>query len=68
VGSGFSFYGTSKKGVSAHQLHRMLDLTYKTACFMARRIREAMTDINPTPIGGEADETYHGKAEIRSPV
>src|SRR6185312_775744 len=30
----------SKKGVSAHQLHRMLNLTYKTAWFMCHRIRE----------------------------
>jgi len=34
----------SKKGVSAHQLHRMLDITYKSAWFMAHRIREAMRD------------------------
>lgn len=58
----------SKKGMSAHQLHRMLGVTYKTAWFMAHRIREAMTDPNPAPIGGEgkvveADETYYGKAE-----
>lgn len=58
----------SKKGMSAHQLHRMLKVTYKTAWFMAHRIREAMTDPNPSPIGGEgkvveADETYFGKAE-----
>src|SRR5436853_7814336 len=32
----------SKKGVSAHQLHRMLGITYKTAWFMAHRLREAM--------------------------
>jgi transposase-like protein len=56
----------SKKGVSAHQLHRMLGVTYKTAWFMAHRIREAMTDNNPDPMGGEgsiieADETYFGK-------
>ena len=31
----------SKKGMSAHQLHRMLGVTYKTAWFMAHRIREA---------------------------
>ncbi len=36
----------SKKGMSAHQLHRMLGVTYKTAWFMAHRIREAMRD-NP---------------------
>lgn len=34
----------SKKGHSAHQLHRTLDVTYKTAWFMAHRIREAMRD------------------------
>lgn len=61
----------SKKGVSAHQLHRMLGVTYKTAWFMAHRIREAMRDLKPGPIGGgnkvvEADETYvGGKAKNR---
>ena len=35
---------SSKKGMSAHQLHRMLGVTYKTAWFMAHRIREAMKD------------------------
>lgn len=34
----------SKKGMSAHQLHRMLGVTYKTAWFMAHRIREAMRE------------------------
>ena len=56
----------SKKGMSAHQMHRMLGLTYKTAWFMAHRIREAMKDDAPTPMGGpggsvQADETYFGK-------
>jgi transposase-like protein len=61
-----------KKGMSAHQLHRMLDVTYKTAWFMAHRIRESMTDAAPSPIGGankvvEADETYvGGKAKNRA--
>jgi transposase-like protein len=60
----------SKKGMSAHQLHRMLGVTYKTAWFMCHRIREAMKeDISSSgPLGGEgktveADETYIGKRE-----
>lgn len=57
---------SSKKGMSAHQLHRMLGVTYKTAWFMAHRIREAMLETNPGPMGGpgksvQADETYFGK-------
>ena len=56
----------SKKGVSAHQIHRMLDMTYKTAWFMCHRIREAMREgALPAKLGGhnkvvEADETYIG--------
>lgn len=62
----------SKKGMSAHQLHRMLNVTYKTAWFMAHRIREAMTDSDAGPIGGEgkvieADEAYLGKVETPVP-
>ncbi|MGH6663763.1 MAG: transposase, partial [Pseudolabrys sp.] len=38
----------SKKGMSAHQLHRMLGVTYKSAWFLAHRIREAMIDDKPT--------------------
>jgi transposase-like protein len=56
--------------MSAHQLHRMLGVTYKTAWFMAHRIREAMKeDVKSSgPLGGEgktveADETYIGKRE-----
>jgi transposase-like protein len=69
----FHLMAASKKGVSAHQLHRMLHVTYKTAWFMAHRIREAMTDPDPAPLGGEgkiveADETYHGKREIPQPL
>jgi len=53
--------GASKKGISAHQLHRMLGITYKSAWFMAHRIREAMGP-DAGPVGGpgmivEADET-----------
>lgn len=57
---------SSKKGISAHQLHRMLGVTYKTAWFMMHRIREAMKSTPTGPMGGEgrtveADETYFGR-------
>lgn len=57
-----------KKGTSAHQLHRMLGITYKSAWFMAHRIREAMKDTSTDEMGGEgqhieADETYIGNKE-----
>jgi len=54
---------SSKKGMSAHQLHRMLGVTYKSAWFMAHRIRYAMSQ---SPLAEklqgviEADETYIG--------
>jgi transposase-like protein len=56
----------SKKGVSAHQLHRALEITYKTAWFLCHRIREAMRSDDFTPMGGagkfvEVDETYIGR-------
>lgn len=59
----------SKKGISAHQLHRMLGVTYKTAWFMAHRIREAMREESGL-FGGnggtvEADETFWGNAKRR---
>jgi transposase-like protein len=60
---------SSKKGVSAHQIHRTLKVTYKTAWFMMHRIREAMrTGGLVPPMGGsgkivEADETYIGRTE-----
>ena len=41
---GFRLLAASKKGISAHQLHRSLGITYKSAWFMAHRIREAMSD------------------------
>lgn len=61
---------SSKKGVSAHQLHRTLGITYKSAWFMAHRIREMMADDSPTPLGGEgkivdADETFMVKQRGR---
>lgn len=57
---------SSKKGYSAHQLHRTLGVTYKTAWFMAHRIRESMRETkHDNKLGGggspvEADETYWG--------
>ena len=58
----------SKKGISAHQIHRMLGITYKSAWFMCHRLREAMAAGNLPPLGGkgqtiEADETYIGNKE-----
>lgn len=51
----------SKKGVSAHQIHRMLGVTYRTAWFMCHRVRHAMKDKGPLLSGIiEADETYVG--------
>ncbi len=59
---------SSKKGISSHQLHRTLQVTYKSAWFMAMRIREAMREGSLAPMGGnggvvEIDETYHGPKE-----
>ena len=58
----------SKKGISAHQLHRILQISYKAAWFLAHRIREGMRDGTLAPMGGggavvEADETYIGRLE-----
>jgi transposase-like protein len=57
---------SSKKGISAHQLHRVLEVTYKTAWFLAHRIREAMRSGDLAPFGGEGgvveiDETFIGR-------
>jgi transposase-like protein len=57
---------SSKKGVSAHQIGRTLNITYKSAWFLCHRIRESMRDTDPTPLGGvgktiEADETFYGQ-------
>lgn len=60
---------SSKKGISAHQLHRTLKVTYKTAWFMEHRLREAMRELHPNgQLGGkfktvEIDETYIGGKE-----
>jgi transposase-like protein len=63
---------SSKKGMSSHQIHRVLGVTYQTAWFMTHRLREAMRDGTlPPALGGqnkvvEVDETYvGGKAKNR---
>ncbi len=60
---------SSKKGMSSHQLHRMLGVTYKTAWFMTHRIREAMKSPGGVMGGGgqivEADETFWGNNKPR---
>ena len=62
--------GSSKKGISSHQLHRTLGVTYKTAWFMTHRIRLAMASggFSAPPLGGkgktvEADETVIGRLQ-----
>jgi len=65
---------SSKKGMSAHQLHRMIGVTYKTAWFMFHRIREAMREGElATPFGSgggavEVDETYIGRLKGAKPA
>jgi len=64
---------SSKKGISSHQIHRMMGMTYKTAWFMTHRIREAMKEGALSPqFGGpgrivEVDETFIGKARDKKP-
>jgi transposase-like protein len=65
---GFHLMASSKKGVSAHQLHRTLGITYRSAWFMEHRIREAMRAGGLAPMGGpgtivEVDETFIGQKE-----
>ena len=67
----FYLMNASKKGMSAHQMHRMLGITYKSAWFMCHRIREAMKDTSTEPMGGagesvQADETYYGNTSKRA--
>ncbi len=62
---------SGKNGVSAHEIHRTLGITYKSAWFMMHRLREAMRELPPSPMGGEgqsvqADETYYGNSSKRS--
>ena len=63
----FTMAASSKKGFSAHQLHRQLGCEYNTAWFIFHRVREAMRrgGLDVPPLGGpgrivEADETYFG--------
>jgi transposase-like protein len=65
----FHLMCSSKKGISAHQIHRMVGVTYKSAWFMCHRIRASMTPDykEQGPVGGsgvtvEADETYLGNS------
>jgi len=64
-------FNQGKNGVSAYEIHRTLGVTYKTAWFMMHRLREAMNELNPTPMGGkgqsvQADETYYGNTSRRA--
>jgi transposase-like protein len=59
---------SGKRGVSAHEIHRVIGVTYKTAWFMMHRLREAMKDTKGGALGGggkivEADETYYGNSK-----
>ncbi len=55
----------SRKGMSANQIKRTLGVSYKTAWYLCHRIRAAMQETNPEPLGGvlEMDETYIGGVE-----
>jgi transposase-like protein len=68
----FHLFASSKKGISAHQLHRTLGITYKSAWFVHHRVMEAMREggLDLAPLGGEgkvveADETYYGPTRER---
>jgi transposase-like protein len=59
---------SSKKGISANQLHRTLGITLKSAWFMAHRLRLAMQAVGIEPLGGlethvESDETFIGRLD-----
>jgi transposase-like protein len=67
----FYLISSSKKGISANQLHRTFGVTLKTGWFMGHRIREAMRTGTLAPIGGpdgmvEADETFIGRSKEKS--
>jgi transposase-like protein len=59
---------SSKKGISSHQLHRILGIQYNSAWFLTHRIREAFRSGELAPLGGgggivEVDETFIGQKE-----
>lgn len=61
----YRLMSSAKKGISAHQLHRTIGVSYKTAWFLCHRIRESMRHTSGGQLGGsgvivEADETYVG--------
>ncbi|MGI3170170.1 IS1595 family transposase [Pseudooceanicola sp. C21-150M6] len=63
---------SSKKGISSHQLHRVLEITHKSAWFMSHRIREAMRNDGSVDFGSnggtvEVDETFIGNDRTIKP-
>ncbi len=59
---------SSKKGISSHQLHRILGIQYKTAWFLSHRIREAFRSGKLALMGGaggivDTDETFIGRKD-----
>lgn len=71
----FYMMAASKKGISAHQVHRSIGVTYRSAWFMCHRVRLAMATggVDMPPMGGEgqiveADETYYGRVESSEDV
>lgn len=52
----------SKKGISANQIKRTIDVSYKTAWYLCHRIRAAVASAEKLPLSGiiEADETFVG--------
>lgn len=62
---------SSKKGISALQIHRTLGVSKKTAWFLMHRIRESLRPQGAPPMGSgggavEVDETFYGQAEIKT--
>lgn len=62
---------SSKKGISSHQLHRVLEITHKSAWFMSHRIREAMRSDGAVNFGNgggvvEVDETFIGTKQKKA--